>query len=151
MLQRVHPNLDTHDLVETSRQLTELALRLYARGLDPRNHVVDGSKLDDPLGLARASLELSQAALANPGRVAAAQVALWWDYVTLAQRTALRLLGAEAEPVIEPEGDDRRFRHAGWDENLAFDVIKQAYLLTCLLYTSPSPRDVEESRMPSSA
>lgn len=30
MLQRVHPGLDTHDLVETSRQLTELALRLYA-------------------------------------------------------------------------------------------------------------------------
>ena len=24
-------------------------------------------------------------------------------------------------------------------------------MLTCLLYTSPSPRDVEESRMPSSA
>ena len=26
-----------------------------------------------------------------------------------------------------------------------------AVLYTCLLYTSPSPRDVEESRMPSSA
>ena len=26
-----------------------------------------------------------------------------------------------------------------------------AYILGCLLYTSPSPRDVEESRMPSSA
>ena len=26
-----------------------------------------------------------------------------------------------------------------------------SYSLTCLLYTSPSPRDVEESRMPSSA
>ena len=25
------------------------------------------------------------------------------------------------------------------------------YLIGCLLYTSPSPRDVEESRMPSSA
>ena len=25
------------------------------------------------------------------------------------------------------------------------------YTVTCLLYTSPSPRDVEESRMPSSA
>ena len=25
------------------------------------------------------------------------------------------------------------------------------YLIDCLLYTSPSPRDVEESRMPSSA
>ena len=27
----------------------------------------------------------------------------------------------------------------------------KAKLCTCLLYTSPSPRDVEESRMPSSA
>ena len=38
----------------------------------------------------------------------------------------------------------------GWDAdknpNNDFDLIKN-----CLLYTSPSPRDVEESRMPSSA
>ena len=27
----------------------------------------------------------------------------------------------------------------------------QGFIYTCLLYTSPSPRDVEESRMPSSA
>ena len=36
----------------------------------------------------------------------------------------------------------------------AFDIIKEKTgeePLTCLLYTSPSPRDVEESRMPSSA
>ena len=31
-----------------------------------------------------------------------------------------------------------------------FDAIFEA-VNTCLLYTSPSPRDVEESRMPSSA
>ena len=30
-------------------------------------------------------------------------------------------------------------------------LIAQTYGITCLLYTSPSPRDVEESRMPSSA
>ena len=30
-------------------------------------------------------------------------------------------------------------------------VIGIALANTCLLYTSPSPRDVEESRMPSSA
>ena len=29
--------------------------------------------------------------------------------------------------------------------------ISRMEYLTCLLYTSPSPRDVEESRMPSSA
>ena len=28
---------------------------------------------------------------------------------------------------------------------------EQVHMLVCLLYTSPSPRDVEESRMPSSA
>ena len=34
-----------------------------------------------------------------------------------------------------------------------FDVVGEAYILhiTCLLYTSPSPRDLYRSRMPSSA
>ena len=35
--------------------------------------------------------------------------------------------------------------HADWEEN-GKDVIQ-----TCLLYTSPSPRDRQKSRMPSSA
>ena len=30
-------------------------------------------------------------------------------------------------------------------------IFIQSNIVTCLLYTSPSPRDVEESRMPSSA
>jgi len=30
-------------------------------------------------------------------------------------------------------------------------IISITYGVSCLLYTSPSPRDVEESRMPSSA
>ena len=30
-------------------------------------------------------------------------------------------------------------------------VVRDGQAVTCLLYTSPSPRDVEESRMPSSA
>ena len=33
-----------------------------------------------------------------------------------------------------------------WEQNQA-----PSFLVVCLLYTSPSPRDVEESRMPSSA
>ena len=34
-----------------------------------------------------------------------------------------------------------------WNNEGGFGTV----LITCLLYTSPSPRDVEESRMPSSA
>ena len=36
-------------------------------------------------------------------------------------------------------------------ELLQLNLGKGFYAYTCLLYTSPSPRDVEESRMPSSA
>ena len=36
-------------------------------------------------------------------------------------------------------------------ENLILKDKKKGYLLTCLLYTSPSPRDRSVSRMPSSA
>ena len=37
-------------------------------------------------------------------------------------------------------------------EGVRFDIDKDAnWFYNCLLYTSPSPRDVEESRMPSSA
>ena len=35
--------------------------------------------------------------------------------------------------------------------DLAFKIAKENLKEDCLLYTSPSPRDVEESRMPSSA
>ena len=44
-----------------------------------------------------------------------------------------------------------------WDlENRSMNVLNTQSVneyrdITCLLYTSPSPRDVEESRMPSSA
>ena len=37
------------------------------------------------------------------------------------------------------------------DKTLMGHILAQRYLHPCLLYTSPSPRDVEESRMPSSA
>jgi len=131
MLQRLTPrfeSMQSDDLLETSRKLTELGLKLFSKNMDPRM-AATASKPDDPMGLAQASLELSQAAWANPGRIAAAQLSLWWDYANLAQRTAMRAMGAEADPVAEPEDGDRRFRHPGWDENRAFEGIKQAYLL----------------------
>ena len=36
-----------------------------------------------------------------------------------------------------------------WEKNAPGELIEKG--LTCLLYTSPSPRDTERSRMPSSA
>ena len=57
-----------------------------------------------------------------------------------------RILGRViAEPILDNEGNVLFEKDTMLDED-AVDVID-----TCLLYTSPSPRDVEESRMPSSA
>ena len=40
----------------------------------------------------------------------------------------------------------------GWINQQYYEILNIAeWTITCLLYTSPSPRDVEESRMPSSA
>ena len=44
------------------------------------------------------------------------------------------------------EGEGENLEQGAGDQGLMF-----GYACTCLLYTSPSPRDVEESRMPSSA
>ena len=54
--------------------------------------------------------------------------------------------GGKPGSTVEP-GLDRDFTIALQDL-----IVNQTSLnLVCLLYTSPSPRDVEESRMPSSA
>ena len=44
----------------------------------------------------------------------------------------------------------RHLEHSGFDVQKAEDGIK-GQALACLLYTSPSPRDLKLSRMPSSA
>src|SRR6478735_11287145 len=56
--------------------------------------------------LANDFLALGQRMLANPMAMVETQAEFWQDYLTLWQRTAQRMLGQEAEPVIEPARDD---------------------------------------------
>ena len=53
------------------------------------------------------------------------------------------------KPRIIPD----QYHSLDWFKNSAqkIDLLENYDCLVCLLYTSPSPRDVEESRMPSSA
>ena len=53
---------------------------------------------------------------------------------------------------------EKKFAEIGLDQHLSpnrrsgfFAMVERIKLLTCLLYTSPSPRDLSTSRMPSSA
>ena len=84
----------------------------------------------DPLNIGRAFLEFTTQLMANPAKLAEAHISLWRQYVDLWQHTARRLMGEPGEPVIEPTREDRRFRDKEWSENLAFDYLKQSYLLS---------------------
>jgi polyhydroxyalkanoate synthase subunit PhaC len=84
----------------------------------------------DPLNVGRAFLEMTARLMANPAKLMQAQLGFWQDYVTLWQNTTRRIMGIEAEPVIDPSSSDKRFRDDAWKENEIFDFIKQSYLLS---------------------
>ena len=79
-------------------------------------------------------------------------------YLTVADNS-----GAKRLQCIRVLGSNRRYAHVG-DVIVATvkdalpnmgvkksEVVKAVIVRTCLLYTSPSPRDFQVSRMPSSA
>jgi polyhydroxyalkanoate synthase len=87
------------------------------------------SIVTDELGLGKAFMELAAHLLSNPTRLAEAQLRLWWDYMSLWQNSMMRIVGAPASPVAEPDQGDKRFRHEDWQEQLLFDYVKQSYLI----------------------
>ncbi|NKB50029.1 MAG: class I poly(R)-hydroxyalkanoic acid synthase [Alphaproteobacteria bacterium] len=84
----------------------------------------------DPSNIGNAFLELTTRMMANPAQMMEAQIALWQSYVELWQSTTQKMMGQTVDPVVTPEGDDRRFRADDWEENVLFDYIKQSYLLS---------------------
>lgn len=73
--------------------------------------------------------EMGEAMLAHPEKIVADQMDMLKQQQELFQQTALRFMGKEVEPVVEPEKSDKRFRDDQWSQNPAFDYIKQLYLL----------------------
>ncbi|WP_439817473.1 PHA/PHB synthase family protein [Zavarzinia sp. CC-PAN008] len=114
------------NLVKIAARSRKLVSEFLSRQMEP------GAKPPsaDPFNIGSAFLEMTQRMMANPARLAEANLALWQDYLTLWQTTTLRLMGQEPKPVIKPAKGDKRFNHADWDENGVFDFIKQSYLLT---------------------
>jgi polyhydroxyalkanoate synthase len=114
-----------------ARNMVEIAKRcrkLVAEFME-RQDIVRKNVNFDPSNLASAYMEMTAKIIANPGQLLDAQVKLWRDYVSLFQTATKRLLGEKPQPVIEPLKGDKRFKDASWEENQAFDFIKQAYLL----------------------
>ena len=84
----------------------------------------------DELEIAQAFMDMMAKMLANPYKLARAQMNLFWDYYSLWQHSTMRFLGLSPEPVAAPHKDDKRFQDELWEEHFLFDFIKQSYLIT---------------------
>jgi poly[(R)-3-hydroxyalkanoate] polymerase subunit PhaC len=89
-----------------------------------------GYSVRDPNVVGRAFFELGARLFADPARLVEAQLQLWRDQAELWQNTLQRMQGTATEPLVEPEGGDRRFKDDAWSEDLLFYHVKQSYLLS---------------------
>ena len=119
---------DAAELTATIGRIAEQSQRIVSEFME--RQADHGGTAHDPLNIGTAFIEMTTRMLSDPARLAQAQIDLWNSYVELWQQAANRLLGHEAEPLVEPEPSDRRFRDSAWQENPLFDYIKQSYLLT---------------------
>ena len=119
------------NLTQFSENMAKIAERSQKLVTDYlARHATEAGLADpDPLNISGTFMELTARMMANPAKLAQHQMEMWQDYVNLWQNTALRMMGGDAEPVIEPGRKDRRFHHEAWRENQVFDYIKQSYLL----------------------
>lgn len=123
---------ETVDPVELSRTLGEIADRSLQLVKDflAREESAQHISVTDTLHMSRLFQDLSARLMADPLQLAQQQIAFWQDYTLLMQRTTLRMMGVDVEPMIRPHEKDKRFKHESWESNPLFDFIKQSYLLT---------------------
>ena len=115
---------------ELMNQIIERSQKILADFASNAKEANAANPSPDPLNLTPMVLELTSRMMANPAAVFQTQFSLWQDYISLWQSTSKRILGQATDPVIEPAGDDRRFRDPAWNDDAVFSIIKQSYLLT---------------------
>jgi polyhydroxyalkanoate synthase len=118
------------DPAEIGRSMADIAERSQRIVSEWLKRQSDEEHAPDPLNIGSAFLEMTARLIANPARLVQAQLGFWQDYMTLWQNTARRVMGMQAEPVIDASAADRRFKDDAWRENEVFDFIKQTYLLS---------------------
>ncbi len=84
----------------------------------------------DPFHVGPAMADVMSQLANQPQNMMRAQADLFNRYMALWSATSRRIYGHEVEPVVEPAKGDKRFNDPDWRENIAFDVMKQSYLVT---------------------
>jgi len=125
--QPVPPAFDAAEVARLYADIAAKSGRLVTQFLERSRNGVPG--IADELGIAQAFFEAWSKLLADPFKLAQAQMKFWQDTASLWQHSLLKAMGHEAKPVAEPHHADRRFRHEDWERNFLYDYIKQSYLI----------------------
>lgn len=127
------PAADLEALDTISRQVMQAALKSQKLMSDVMRRSLEGDPAlmpkADPLHAAPELVETWERIASDPQLLLQAQSDLYRDYLNLWGATSKRLMGAEAEPVVQPEKGDKRWRAPEWNEHPVFDALKQSYLL----------------------
>ena len=118
------------DPIQLSVSLAGIAVRSQRLMIDFLTRRPDLAGLGDPAGIGRAFLDLTAKMIADPMSIAQMQLELWQEHVKLFQGMTERLFGLTSKSNQRPVATDRRFQHPAWTENVAFDYIKQSYLVS---------------------
>ncbi len=120
---------DPAQLARSLADIAERSQRLLTEWMTRNGLAGSRAAMSGTLDIAGSFADLTTHMVADPARIAQAQVSLWAAYMELWQNTATRMLGFQTEPLYEPLKGDLRFQHPAWRENEIFNYIKQSYLL----------------------
>jgi polyhydroxyalkanoate synthase subunit PhaC len=120
---------DPQEVAKTYAEVAERTSHLLTDFL--KRQAENGPVLpSDELGVAHAFLDMMNKLLANPYRLAQAQMSLVWDYFSLWQNSMQRIWGLSPTPIVAPASNDKRFKDEDWQDSFLFDFIKQSYLIS---------------------
>ncbi|MCF8177945.1 MAG: hypothetical protein K9J74_05515 [Sulfuritalea sp.] len=92
---------DPKEIAKTYAEVAQRASHLITAHM--KRQVKNGvSAPSDELGIAQAFMDMMAKMLANPYKMAQAQMNLVWDYFSLWQHSMLRSMGMPGAPVAEP-------------------------------------------------
>jgi polyhydroxyalkanoate synthase len=90
---------------------------------------VNDAQLHALLAMLGSYRDIGEQLASRPGKVMKQELSLLKSHARLLLNSAKKVIGKEAEAVIRPDPQDKRFADQEWENNLLFDYIKQAYLL----------------------
>ena len=124
------PGFKLADPNEVGRSMAGIAERSQRLVTDWLNRQSQETPELDPFNIGHAFMEMTAQLMRDPAKLVQAQIGFWQDYMTLWQNTARRMWGMDADPVIQADPKDKRFKDEAWKESEVFDFIKQSYLLS---------------------